>query len=405
MHFAPSNLKGQNNVLSLEEVMKLAEKNYPGLLLYQSRIKAKDELAKGARALMPPSVSVGIDQFPYNRSAANMDDGMIDQSAIMLSAEQMFTHPAKLKARQQYQLSLAATESKRYEWTRLLILKEVKVLYYQRYVNEKKIRLLDESDRLLDLFLNTAEGVFPYNQSSLTTIFKAKAKREELSNMKLMVEAEISESNIGLNLLMGREADVNFNIDTSINISNNILTEVDSVTLLNRPDITGMETAIKAMELNRTLIGTSAKPDFGLRLTHMQMLDMPSSFSVMGMLTIPIAPWSSGMYKAETNSMNFEIEAMKQDKETMYLMSKRMSSEKLLMINSEKKQLDNYINKIIPAYIKNFETALAAYKQTTFDFFVLLDAWEMLLMKKLDAAEKQKALLRLIAEYEFETGK
>jgi len=26
-------------------------------------------------------------------------------------------------------------------------------------------------------------------------------------------------------------------------------------------------------------------------------------------------------------------------------------------------------------------------------------------MKKLDAAEKQKALLRLIAEYEFETGK
>jgi outer membrane protein, heavy metal efflux system len=400
-------LHAQDSLFTIEQVISKAEKNYPGLQLYQARIKAREELAKGAKSWMPPTVSVGLDRFPYSRSGG-MSSGMEEapaerEAGIMLSAEQMIPNPSKLDAKQQYQSSLAGIEQNNQAWTKLQVVKEIRVLYYQRYIAEQKIKLVDEADRLLELLINTAEGAYTYNQSSLSTVFKAKARREELKNMKLMLEADIAESNIGLNILMGREPNASFRIDTLITLP--AYTNIpDSASLLKRSDIAAMESTIQSMELNKKLMGSASRPDFGVRVTHMQMLDMPSTWSVMGMITIPIVPWSSGMYRSEVASMNYEIEAMRQEKNTMLLMINRMSAEKLVMLNNGKKQLENYTTSIVPAYAKNFETALAGYKQNTADFFILLDAWEMLLMKKMERADKENEVLRLSAEYEFELG-
>lgn len=402
---APVSMHGQDSLLTIDKILAAAEQNYPGLQLYQSRVKARQELAKGSKSLMPPTFAVGLDRFPYSSGNAGMEDGMNTEprdAAVMFMGEQMFTNPAKLRAKQQYQASLAETELSNQAWTRNQVAKEVKLLYYQRYVAEKKLKLLDESDRLLDLLIKTAEGAYTYNQSSLSTIFKAKARREELSNMRLMLKSAIAESNIGLNTLMGRDIETAFAIDTIITLQNSSLP--DSSLLLKRPDIAAMENNIRSMELNRKLMGAGGKPDFGVRVTHMQMLDMQPVWSVMGMVTIPIAPWSSGMYRSEAASMGYEIEAMKQERSLMLLMSNRMSNEKLIMLNNEKKQLENYTASIIPAYTKNFEAALSSYKQNTADFFIMLDAWEMLLMKKMERADKEQQVLRLTAEYEFESG-
>ena len=57
------------------------------------------------------------------------------------------------------------------------------------------------------------------------------------------------------------------------------------------------------------------------------------------------------------------------------------------------------------AYQKNFETSLLSYKQNTGNFFILLDAWDMLLMKQIEQLDKLNEALKLQAEYEYEIEK
>jgi outer membrane protein, heavy metal efflux system len=172
--------------------------------------------------------------------------------------------------------------------------------------------------------------------------------------------------------------------------------------LLRRSDLLSMQDAIASMGYNREYMSSFRNPDFGIRVEHMQMFGMPNEYSIMGMVTIPIAPWSSGMYTSDVQSMEYEIEAMTRERESMQLMAKRMLSEKFTMLTNEQIRLKNYENGILPAYTKAFESGLLAYRQNTGNFFVLLDAWEMLLMKRIEYYDVYLQTLRLQADYEYE---
>ncbi|MEO8088100.1 MAG: TolC family protein, partial [Bacteroidota bacterium] len=179
---------------------------------------------------------------------------------------------------------------------------------------------------------------------------------------------------------------------------------VDS-SLLKRNDILSMQNSINSMELNKNLMSLGKRPDFGVSVSHAQMLGMPNQYTIMGMMTIPIAPWSAKMYKSEVKSMGFEIEAMQKEKENMQLMATKMIAEKRTMFNYEIQQYKNYTQNIVPAYQKNFETSLLSYKQNTGNFFILLDAWDMLLMKQIEQLDKLNEALKLQVEYEYEIEK
>jgi hypothetical protein len=74
----------------------------------------------------------------------------------------------------------------------------------------------------------------------------------------------------------------------------------------NRSDITAMSKYIQSMKLEQKVMKIGNRPDFGVRAEHMQMFGMPNQWSVMGMMTIPIVPWSSKMYSSETNPWAFK---------------------------------------------------------------------------------------------------
>lgn len=390
--------------LSLEQIISKVETEYPLVLQYDSRIKSLQSKADGSKSWMPPTFSAGLNSFPYQLDMIKQKDDPMNWAAIMFSAEQMIPNSAKLRAKGGYYSSLKEVQQNNAEWTKNILRSEVRALYYQRLVAERKLELVDESRELLNLFITISESRYTINQADLSTIFKAKAKAQELTNMKSMVNAEISESNIGLNTLLNRPTDTFFEIDTVVVLKNyDSITFVQDTPSVQRSDINSMTNSIRSMELNQKWMATGSKPDFGLRVSHMTMLGMPDQFSIMGMVTIPIAPWSSKMYKTEVQSMSYDIQAMSREKENMKLMATRMINEKLSMLKYEKEQYVNYEKAIIPSYRKNMEANLVAYKQNTGNFFVLLDAWEMLLMKRWEQLDKLKLLLKLQTEYEYET--
>ena len=398
-------LHAQDTVrLSLKEIINKVETEYPLVLQYDSRIRSLQSKVDGSKSWMPPTLSFGLNSFPYQLEMIKRKEDPMNWAALMFSAEQMIPNSAKLRAKGGYYSSLKEVQKNNAEWTKNILRTQVRILYYQRIVADQKIELIGESGELLHLFITISESRYTYNQADLSTIFKAKAKLKELNNMETMAKAEVTESNIGLNTLMNQPTDAPMFLDTVIILKNyETILLVQDTTTLQRSDITSMTSSINSMELNRAWMATGSKPDFGLRVSHMNMLGMPNQFSIMGMITIPIVPWSSKMYKTEVQSMTYEIDAMNFEKENMKLMAVRMINEKLAMLKYERQQFDNYQKDIIPLYKKSMEANLLAYKQNTGNFFVLLDAWEMLFMKQLEQLDKLMLLLRLQTEYEYET--
>jgi len=388
--------------ISLEKLLQQVETNYPSILQYQNNIQSIEAKAEGAKAWMPPTFSAGIMRFPYNFSMFNEKNNPMNQAGIAFSLEQMIPNPSKLNAKKSYISSLAEIEESKREWTKNELRREAKILYYNRVVTEKKQLILKESEEVLQLVITTSEEKFSNNQSKLQTIYKAKARSAELSNMMLMLDGAIAESNIGLNILMVRDVNTDFQVDTAIAPANYAFRMADTTSASNRSDIAAMGKYIQSMKLEQRAMKIGVHPDFGVRAEHMQMFGIPNQWSVMGMMTIPIVPWASKMYSSDTRSMGFQIRSMEQEKQTMELMASRMMAEKLTMLHYEYAQYRSYIDNIIPAYENNLEANLLGFRQNTGDLFVLLDAWEMLLMKKLEAYDKLFNILRLEAEYEYE---
>lgn len=389
--------------LNLQKIIQTVETVYPEVLKYDSKIQSLQAQVEGSKAWMPPSVSFGLNQFPYDPMMLK-DEGPMNQAGLMFSIEQMILNPGKLNARKNYLSSLSQIQKSSQKWTRNTLNLYVKYFYYQRLIAERKLRLVLENRELLELLVKASEEKYPYNQSDLSSIFKARAKLEELKNMKVMLQSVISESNIGLNTLMNRDVNTAFSIDTSVVLkSYGDLPLIYDTNSVSRSDINAMQSSISSMQLNKDYMYSLRKPDFGVRVDHMQMFGMPNQYSVMGMITIPIVPWSAKMYKSEVKSMGFEIQSMTQEKQTMQLMAIQMINEKLSMLKYEMEQLKNYEEGIIPMYSKNFETGLLAYKQNTGSFFVLLDSWEMLLMKRMEYYDKTLGVMKLRADYEYQT--
>lgn len=402
----PGFLLAQNTtMLSLDRIFARLDSAYPEILKHDYRIQSFQAQVEGVKAWMPPTASFGIKQFPYDPMMLK-EAGPMNQAGLMFTLEQMIPNSGKLNAKQNYLRSLSQIESNNKEWTKNRLHLYAKYFYYQRMVAEKKLRLIFENRELLELLIKTSEAKYPYSQSDLSSIFKAKAKLEELKNMEAMLQSMISESNIGLNTFMNRDINTSFSIDTAVVLqSHEKLPLIADTNSFVRSDVASMQNFIKSMQLNKDYMYSLRKPDFGVRIDHMQMFGMPNQYSIMGMMTIPIAPWSAKMYKSEVKSMDFEIQAMTQERQTMQLMAIQMINEKLSMIKYSVEQLKNYKEGIIPMYSKNFETGLLAYRQNTESFFVLLDSWEMLLMKKMEYNDKLFTVLKLQSEYEYETQK
>ncbi len=403
LFFFLADIRSQDTLhISLEKLLQEVETNYPSILQYQYNIQSLESKAEGATAWMPPTFSAGLMRFPYDFSTLDDRDDPMNQAGISFSLEQMIPNPGKLKARKRYISSLTEIEKSNSAWTLNILRREAKILYYSRYVNDKKLRIVEESEALLRLVLTTAEAKFSNNQSQLQTIYKARARIAELNNMTLMLNSQIAESNIGLNILMVSAVYTPFAIDTLIVARDYANTLVDTSRIVSRSDINGLTNSIQSMRLEQEAMSIGNRPDFGVRAEREQMFGMPDQWSLMGMVTIPIVPWSSKMYSSETKSIGFQIEAMEQERLTMELMAKRMLSEKHSMLKYETTQYENYRKEIIPAYENNLEANLLAYRQNTGDFFVLLDAWEMLLMKKTEMYDMLFNILKSEAEYEYE---
>ena len=386
-------------VISIDSVLSTVEINYPMLQMYDAKIKALNAYSEGAKSWMAPQFGAGLYMYPYN--------GEKDMGAFMISGEQMIPNPLKLSANKNYMQSMSAVEQENKSFTQNQMFSMAKMFYYDWVVMKRKKSVLNQNEELLNLVIISSENRYPFGQEKLNNIYKAKAQLYDLKNMQLMIDKDILQMMILLNTLMNRDKNIVFEVDTTFVIQNYEKQFFDTSSIKSyRSDFKSAEKQINMMQFKQQLEKNGRLPDFGIRYDHMNAFGKPpNQFTVMGMITLPIAPWSSKMYKANVKGLGFEIQSMQKQQENITNEVAGKLEDLRTQMKFKKQQLILYSDSIVPALKKNYETTLLAYNQNTEELFVVLDAWQMLNMKQLEYLDRLNELLQIQISYEKEIEK
>lgn len=391
-------------VLPIDSVLGIIERRNPMLLEYDSKVRALDVYAEGATSLMAPMVGAGTFMTPY---ASQMLMEERDKGAWMFSVEQEIQNPGKLRANRNY-LRSRANAAKQERKVRFNALRaEARTYYYEWIVAEKKLAVLAQNTEILELMLKLERIRYPLNQGNLGNIYKTEGRLAEVANMILMTQGEIEDRKSRLRGLMNAPQ-LDFRIDSLATIDFEALQIAeDTLSLVyQRSDIRRIDETIETMRLNQQAQRASAKPDFRLRFDHMQPIgNMPTQFTAMAMVSIPIAPWSSKMYKSEIRGMQYDIEAMNSEKAAVLAEARAMLAGMAGQITRMKKQLDNYETRILPALQKNYDATMIAYEENRAQLPAVIDAWEAHNMAQMDYLEKLEEYYLMIIAYDKEAEK
>lgn len=392
-------------VMTLDSLLQLIDERNPMLQEYDQNVRALEAYTGGARSWMAPMVGAGTFMTPYPNQML-MEEG--DKGAWMFTVEQEIPNPAKLNANKDYLQSKSDVEQQRRAVQYNTLRAEAKTHYYRWLVAEDKMKVLKENERIMDLMLKLGRIRYPYNQGSLGNIYKAEGRLGEVRNMMLMTRSDIAESRYRLRSLANIPASDSLMIDTTTTVGfmpDQVI--YDTAALVDhRSDVRQIDEAIDVMRLNQKLQQFQSKPDFKIRFDHMQPIgNMPSQFSAMAMISIPIAPWSSKMYKAEVRAMQYEIQAMQKGREAILIETRGMLAGMAAQISSMQQQLENYQSKIIPALRRNYQTLMLAYEENREQLPIVIDAWEALNMSQMEYLDKLEAYYLMIVSYEKELEK
>lgn len=396
---------GRAQIISLDSVLLVVNQRNPMLQEYDSKVKALNTYTEGAKSWMAPMVGAGTFMTPYP-SQMLMDER--DKGSLMFSFEQSIPNPFKLNANKQYFASRASVEEQGRSYQFNALRAEAKTFYYKWLVAEQKIKVLRESEHIIDLMLKLSRIRYPYNQGNLGNIYKVEGRQSEVQNMILMTQGDIEESSYRLKTLMNLLPSATIMVDTATRVqfeANQIIYDTATLTA-NRSDVKQIDKTIQVMRLNQELQRSQSKPDFKIRFDHMQPLgNMPTQFTAMAMVSIPIAPWSSKMYKSEVKGMQYDIQAMQKGREALLIETRGMLAGMASKLIRMQQQLENYNTKIIPALRKNYQTMMLGYEENREQLPIVIDGWEALNMAQMEYLNKLEEYYTMIVNYEKEIEK
>ena len=400
--FFPEKVRSQ--VITIDSILSIIERNNPEVKMYDAKIKAYNAYAKGAKALDPPKFGAGFFMTPYNIKMWKPDamDNSSGMGSVMFSAEQMIMNPKKLNANSDYMKSMSGVELEMKKASINEMFSMAKMSYFEWVIIKKKLMVLKESEMLINYLIKSTELRYNYGMGKINAYYKAKGMLGDIQLMQVMAGQEIMEKRIVLNTLMNRDKKTIFDIDTLYLIKNYETADVDtSLISSTRSDLKAISQNVLVLKAKQTYEKSKRLPDFGIKYDHMLTFGkQPQLFSLMAMITIPIAPWSSKMYKSSVEGLKYDMEALKEQQEGLFNQIDGNIERLKVQLKSKKQQIELYENTIIPAMKKNYEMSLLAYEQNTEELFMVLDAWQNLKLIQLSYYDQVMELVSLQTEYE-----
>lgn len=382
----------------------------PELEMYRQQANSMDAMAQGAKAWDAPQIGAGFFMTPYNTSfwkaremsINGMNDMMPGMGNFMIQGKQMIPNPTRLNANKRYLSAESSVELETGNAVANNLLYDAKKLYSEIQIIERKVVVLLEAEKTLETMVTLGEGKIAYNQEGLSSIYKAKSQKAQLQNERFMLENERKQKMYYLSSLMNRKGEALFQVDSQLVFKEYEKATIDTALIISkRSDLLVIDRNIQVTLLKQQVEQYKSHPDFGIEFGHMFAFgENPNQFTLMGMMSIPIAPWSSKMYKSNVIAYKHQIKAYNSQRQSVMNESLGMLYGIKNEIVSAKYQIELYKTMILPSLKKSYDLAMLAYTQNTGELFVALDARMNYQMAQIQFEEITLKLLLLQADYE-----
>ncbi len=389
--------------MPLEAIFDEIALRHPMPAMYDAAIRSQDEAAAGARAWMAPEAGAGFFMTPYNprrwKAEGIHGEGM---GSFMISAQQFFPNRKKQDAQAAYMSAMSGVDRENKKAALNRLWSSAKRNYSEWVVLQKKQRVLGDSEQLLQFMIESAELRYRNGLEKINAYYKAKAALSQLASERLMLEADMAQKRIALNSLMNRAPGAPLEIDTFYTQKDYSNLVFDSTLLVaNRSDIRAVDREVLVNQLKITAEQRQLLPEFGIRYDHMFAFgQQPWQYTLMGMVRLPLAPWSSGMNKANMESLKWRNLALHQEKLTRINEAASMAYAMQSEWSFVRRQIELTEKQILPALRRNLQTQQLAYEQNTGELFMLFDAWEALNETQMNYYDQLQKLLLLQTQLE-----
>jgi len=387
----------------LSDILDTIERSHPSIKMYDAEIQSMDAVAKGAQNWMAPEISTGFWMTPYNVNLWKKDgSGNTGMGQYMISASQMFPNKKYNNANEKYLHTLSTVEAENKKSTSNELFAAAKENYNAWIIIEKKLMVIEEDDKLLQLMITNAETRYKNGLGKVSAYYKAKAAQGNLMKMRIMLQNDVLQKRIALNTLMNRDRFTEFSIDTNYTVAEYTDKTFDNTSFYtNRSDIKAIDQNIQLTYLKQDVEKQSLRPQYGVQFAHMFGFGgFPQQFTLMGTMKIPFAKWSSKESKANIESLKWKAVSLENQKQVMANEYSGMAYGMQQDIAAKKKELQLFENNIIPALRKNYQSVLLAYEQNTEELFGLYDAWEALNNTQLEYLDQLQQLLNMQVNFE-----
>jgi len=384
--------------IRLSDILDSIEQSHPSVKMHDAEIQSMDAMAKGAQNWMAPEISSGFWMTPYNVNLWKKDGaGNTGLGQYMISASQMFPNKKYNNANEKYLHTLSTVEAENKKSTINELFAAAKENYNAWIIIEKKLMVIDESDKLLQLMITNAETRYKNGLGKVSAYYKAKAAQGNLMKMRIMLQNDVLQKRIALNTLMNRDRLTEFSIDTNYTVAEYAGKTFDSTLFYtNRSDIKAIDQNIQLTYLKQDVEKQSLRPQYGVQFAHMFGFGgFPQQFTLMGTMKIPFAKWSSRESKANIESLKWKAVSLENQKQVRANEYSGMAYGIQQDIAAKKNELQLFENNIIPALRKNYQSILLAYEQNTEELFGLYDAWETLNGTQLEYLDQLQQLLTM----------
>lgn len=358
-------------------------------LIYNQNIKAAASKTDANKAavdritLDPPQLSVEFFQAPIS----SFPNPFKDQMEIDYSVQQMIPFPGKLSAmkkaeQNRVRMSEADQQTVKQETIRL-----VKTALYELYLIDRSIDINKSSQNLFKNIIAIALKKYENGMGKQTDILRAQSELTKLVNDSISLVQKRQSMTAMINAYRNKHVDAPIPFIPEILPPQIIYPSIDSLIVIakiSRPELHSMTNGIAMQKSELVSVKKEYFPDFMIRGSYKQMATGTDDWSLMVGITLPVAPWSIGKYKAEERRSEALIKQAHSEYENMFNMISAQIKDAVANINRYTQQVDLFRTTSIPQVEQTFQAAIAAYKTGDQDFLMLLDIQRMLLMTKQD---------------------
>lgn len=392
--------------LDLNVLIKEALKNNPQLISVQKKWDAYRKKIPQAGALPDPMFSIGLMNLPINSFDFNQEPMTGKKFSLM----QMIPFPGKLGLKEKMAVNEYNSVGQSYEDIKNILIKNVKLAYYDLFFIDKSIEITEKNKILLQEFVKIAESKYSVGKGLQQDVLKAQVELSRLTDKLITLHQKRMTVMARLNTLLNRPPEQPLGKVKEIKKSpfEFELDQLKRIALNNRPLLKAWDYIVKRNEAAHQLARKDYLPNFSLSFSYTQRDNLKAGIKMYdffsGAISINIPLY---FYRKQNNKVEETALKVAMAKEQY----NNLRNEVFFQIDSTLQELKRddqlielYKTGIIPQATQSLNSAISGYQVDKVDFITMLHNQLTLFNYEIDYYRVLSDFEKKLAELEAVVG-